>query len=128
MVLPHTVWQHYGDTAIIDEHWPSMERWMAWIAEVNPDGLWRHRREVDFGDWLALDAVNVMDVTTPKLLTASACWARMLGLMADMAEATGRPDRAVHFRAWYVRVVGAFQILHIVECHGPQLPAVGCTR
>jgi len=109
VVLPHTVWQHYGETALIDEHWASMERWMAWIAEPNPDGLWRARREVDFGDWLSLDAVNVMDATTPKLLTATACWGRMLGLMAEMATATGRPERAAHFSAWRQRVVQAFQ-------------------
>ena len=109
VVLPHTVWQRYGDRAIIDEHWHSMERWMAWIAEVNPDGQWRHRREVDFGDWLSLDAVNVMDATTPKLLAASACWARMLGLMSAMAEATGRVGRSEHFRAWHARVIAAFR-------------------
>jgi alpha-L-rhamnosidase len=85
-----------------------MERWMAWIAEANPDGLWQHRREVDFGDWLSLDAKNVMDATTPKLLTATACWGRMLGLMVEMATATGRHDRAAHFTAWHGRVLRAF--------------------
>lgn len=82
---------------------------MAWIAEMNPDGQWRDRREVDFGDWLSLDAVNVMVATTPKLLTASACWARLLGLMSAMAEATGWVGRADHFRAWHARVIAAFQ-------------------
>jgi alpha-L-rhamnosidase len=108
-VLPHTVWQHYGETALIDEHWDSMERWMAWIAEPNGEGLWRHRREVDFGDWLSLDAKSLMDETTPKLLTATACWARMLGLMVEMATATGRHERATFFRNWRARVVAAFQ-------------------
>ena len=109
VVLPHTVWQHHGETALIDEHWESMERWMAWIAEPNGEGLWRHRRDVDFGDWLSLDAKNLMDETTPKLLTATACWARMLGLMVDMADATGRTERAAFFRGWHARVVAAFQ-------------------
>jgi alpha-L-rhamnosidase len=109
VVLPHTVWQHYGETALISEHWASMERWMAWIAEPNVEGLWRQRREVDFGDWLSLDAQSLMDETTPKLLTATACWARMLGLMVDMANATGRADRAAHFKHWHARVLAAFQ-------------------
>ncbi|MFG6432293.1 alpha-L-rhamnosidase [Roseateles sp. LYH14W] len=108
VVLPHTVWQHYGETTLIDEHWDSMERWMAWIAEPNGEGLWRARREVDFGDWLSLDAVSLMDETTPKLLTATACWGRMLGMMADMAVATGRTERAAHFSAWRERVGQAF--------------------
>uniref|UniRef100_UPI00097BAF8C alpha-L-rhamnosidase n=1 Tax=Pelomonas sp. KK5 TaxID=1855730 RepID=UPI00097BAF8C len=109
VVLPHTVWQHYGETTLIDEHWDSMERWMAWIAEPNAEGLWRARREVDFGDWLSLDAVSLMDETTPKLLTATACWGRMLGMMAGMAAATGRTRRAEHFEAWHARVAQAFE-------------------
>lgn len=113
VVLPHTVWQHYGDTAAIEEHWASMERWMAWIAEPNAAGLWRHRRDVDFGDWLSLDAKSLMDETTPKLLTATACWARMLGLMVDMADATGRRERAAFHRHWQQRVVQAFQAEYV---------------
>ncbi len=109
VVLPHTVWRHYGETALISEHWDSMERWMAWIAEPNVEGLWRQRRDVDFGDWLSLDAKSLMDETTPKLLTATACWARMLGLMVDMATAIGRSDRVAHFKGWQTRVQAAFQ-------------------
>lgn len=111
VVLPHTVWQHYGldsSRALLDEHWHSMERWMAWIADVNPDGLWAERRDVDFGDWLSLDAKNLMEATTPKLLSATACWARMLGMMVQMAQATGRVGRAAHFAAWHARVAQAF--------------------
>ncbi len=109
VVLPHTVWWHYGEVTLINEHWESMERWMAWIAGPNGKGLWRHRREVDFGDWLSLDAKSLMDETTPKLLTATACWARMLGLMVEMAGATGRSERAEFFRGWHERVLTAFQ-------------------
>jgi alpha-L-rhamnosidase len=109
VVLPHTVWQHYGETAIIDEHWQSMERWMAWIAGPNSDGLWRHRRDVDFGDWLSLDAKDLMDETTPKLLAATACWARMLGLMVEMARATGRRANAAGYEEMHQRVISAFQ-------------------
>lgn len=111
VVLPHSVWQHYGlhsSRALLDEHWDSMERWMAWIADVNPEGLWAKRRDVDFGDWLSLDAKNLMEATTPKLLSATACWARMLGMMVQMAQATGRVERAAHFAAWHGRVAAAF--------------------
>lgn len=49
-----------------------------------------------------------MDETTPKLLTATASWARMLGLMVQMAQASGRHGRAAHFAAWQQRVRQAF--------------------
>lgn len=108
VVLPHTVWRHHGETVQIDEHWHSMERWMAWIADVNPDGLWQQRRQIDFGDWLSLDAKSLMDETTPKLLTATACWGRMLQMMVEMAKATGRKDRAAYFASWRLKVEQAF--------------------
>lgn len=108
VVLPYAVWRHYGGTAHIDEHWASMERWMAWIADANEDGIWRHRRLFDYGDWLSLDAKSLLDETTPKLLTATACWARMLGMMAELAEATDRQQAASHYRRWHDRVRQAF--------------------
>lgn len=108
VVLPHTLWRHYADTTVLDEHWESMERWMAWIAEPNADGLWTQRREIDFGDWLSLDAKSLMDETTPKQLTATACWARMLAMMVELATATGRNERAEYFRGWQSRVESAF--------------------
>jgi alpha-L-rhamnosidase len=86
-----------------------MERWMAWIAEPNGEGLWRHRRDVDFGDWLSLDAKSLMDETTPKLLTATACWARMLGMMAEMAQATGRSASATRYAQRHQHVTEAFR-------------------
>lgn len=90
VILPWLLWQRYGDSAVIGENWQAMEAWMAHVAAHNPDGVWRHERGLDLGDWLSVDAVKPDDETTPRGLCATAYWAWCAELMADMAAATGR--------------------------------------
>ena len=90
VVLPWTAYQRYGCTALLDEHWDSIARYLAFLEEANPDHLWRNRRGHDFGDWLALDAKQPGDPTTPKDLIGTAWWAHSTGLAATLAEVSGR--------------------------------------
>jgi alpha-L-rhamnosidase len=94
VILPWTLYRQYGDTGVIDENWQAMTRWLKHIGDANPDLIWRHKRSIDYGDWLAPDAVKAGDPTTPKDLIATAFWAYDAALMAQMAEATGRTAEA----------------------------------
>jgi len=109
VILPWTLWRKYGDTGAIDEMWEPMVRWLDWIAANNPDHIWRHKRGVDYGDWLAVDAVKPGDETTPKDLIGTAFWAYDAALMAEMAAASGRPDEAVEYAALRERIGRAFE-------------------
>jgi alpha-L-rhamnosidase len=97
IILPWQLWQRYGDTAAIDENWDAMAAWMTYVARANPDGIWRHDRGLDLGDWLSVDAVKPDDETTPRILCATAYWAWVAELMADMADATGRHGDAIFY-------------------------------
>lgn len=108
IILPHGIWQRYGDTAVIDENWSSMQRWMDYVARNNPDYIWRNDRGIDLGDWLSVDAVQPDDETTPRVLCATAYWAHSALLMAEMAEATGRLDAAAQYRLTRERITKAF--------------------
>jgi alpha-L-rhamnosidase len=107
VIVPWTIWKTYGDTAIIDEHWSAMERWMAWLERENPDHLWRHDRGNDFGDWLSIAA------DTPKELIGTAYWAYDARLMAGMADATGRDADARRYRELFDRVSQAFRAAYL---------------
>lgn len=109
VLLPWTAWRRYGDTAIIDENWRAMSAWAEHVHRSNPDLVWRNARGVDYGDWLALDAKQPGDPTTPKDLVATAMWARTTRCLADMAEATGRLENAEGLRARHHGIVGAFR-------------------
>lgn len=97
IILPWQLWQRYGDTAVIDENWDAMVRWMDHLEQSNPDLVWRNERGLDLGDWLSVDAVRPDDETTPRILCATAYWAWSARLMADMAQATGRENDAARF-------------------------------
>ncbi|MBA3379515.1 MAG: family 78 glycoside hydrolase catalytic domain, partial [Chloroflexia bacterium] len=107
VIVPWTMWKTYGDTGIIDEHWSAMERWMDWLERENPDHLWRHDRGKDFGDWLSIGA------DTPKELIGTAYWAYDARLMAEMADATGRPSDAARYRERFDAVAAAFRTAYM---------------
>jgi alpha-L-rhamnosidase len=109
VTLPWTVWQRYGDTGVIDENWVAMTRYLAYIERHNPDHVWRNLRGNDFADWLALDAKQPGDPTTPKDLVGTATWAHSVDCMTQMAEATGRGDEAAACRALKARIAAAFE-------------------
>jgi alpha-L-rhamnosidase len=94
ILLPWDVWWRYGDTAIIDENWDAMTRYAQHVAVENPDFIWRNARGTDYGDWLALDAKEPGDPTTPKDLVATALWASVTSKLGEMAAATGRHAEA----------------------------------
>jgi alpha-L-rhamnosidase len=109
VMLPWTTWRRYGDTAIIDQNWAAMTRYLGFILDNNPDLIWRNERGYDFGDWVALDAVNPGDETTPKALIATAMWKHSVEAMADMAMASGRRPDATRYRDLARRLTSAFQ-------------------
>ena len=107
--LPWTAWQRYGDTAIIDENWEAMTRYIRYILRANPDFVWRNGRGSDYGDWLALDAKQPGDPTTPKDLIGTAMWAHSVDCMAQMAQATNRQQDVAQYRKLWAQIVIAFQ-------------------
>lgn len=113
VVLPYVAWRHYGDTQIIERHWAAMERYLGWIAGNNPNHLWKNKRGADWGDWLAVDAVQPGDPTTPKDLIGTAFWAYDASLMAQMATATGNSEAAVRYARLFETVKAAFQAEYV---------------
>ena len=98
ILLPWTVWWRYGDTGIVDENWSAMADYAEHVFSENRDLIWRNARGTDYGDWLALDAKQPGDPTTPKDLVATAMWAHVTDKLAQMAQATGRTEAAKIYR------------------------------
>ena len=115
VILPWTLYRRYGDTSVIAENWPHMQRWVDYVAQANPDFIWRRRRGLDLGDWLSVIstnpdvAPNPAEATTPKTLVATAYWARCAAMMAEMAEALGHADEAQRYGRMRERILMAFQ-------------------
>jgi alpha-L-rhamnosidase len=113
VILPWTAWRRYGDTAVIDENWEAMDRYIGEILAANPDHLWRNKRGIDYGDWLSLDGKSPGDATTPKDLIGTAFWAYTTSLMLQMAEATGREADAARYHALHDAIAAAFNAAYV---------------
>lgn len=90
VMLPWVAWKRYGNTAIIDQHWDSMARYIQSILDNNPNFIWVNKRGQDYGDWVSYDGKEPGDPTTPKDLIGTAMWKHSVDALIDMARATGR--------------------------------------
>lgn len=109
VIVPWTLWRRYGDRRLLERHWPAMERYLAYLHRHNPDLLWTARRGNDYGDWLSVGA------HTPRHVLATAYWAHDAKLMAEMARALGRDDRAEHYERLRAGIAGAFNRAYVGE-------------
>lgn len=103
VICPWTIWQVYGDTRVISEHWRKMNDFMDWRAKRDI----KLKGAVDdcgFGDWL-----SVGDVKTPIPFIDLAYHAYDAGLMAEMAAAIGNMADSRKYRQLAAKTRTAFQ-------------------
>jgi alpha-L-rhamnosidase len=105
--IPYATWLQYGDTSIVVNAWPAMERWMANILMHNPNYLRQQNLGNNYADWLAPDP------NTPKELIDTAYWAQTAKEMAEMAKALHRDDDAQKYRDLYEHIAAAYRTAYI---------------
>jgi len=91
VIVPYTLYIHYGDTDVILDNWDSMQWYVDEYLAVKggPQNIW--------GDWLAYES---NDGTIQSMLSvAFYAWDALM--MADMAEAIGKTTDAENYRALY---------------------------
>ncbi len=84
IIIPWTLYRVYGDTRLIERHYESMQAWMRYVQEVNPLYLRTKRLNNNYSDWVALERGSSAEQI------ATAYWAKIARMMAEMAEAIGR--------------------------------------
>jgi len=118
VIVPWTLYRHYGDLGLLERMWQPMTRWMQYLLEANPNYLWLERRNTDFGDWLAQDGedpANAFGSQTPKDLLATAYWAYDSSLMARMARALGKASEALEYQNLFEHIKTAFREAYLLE-------------
>jgi alpha-L-rhamnosidase len=103
VIIPWTSWLQTGDTAVIDQNWDAMTKYVAAIEAANPDGLWKNKGGTPFGDWLSPEG------RTNQVLLATASWAYDATLLREMAHATGRTADEQKYAAMFDKIRDAFQ-------------------
>lgn len=107
VICPWTIWQVYGDTRVITEHWRKMNDFMDWRKERDPE-LDGATDDCNFGDWLSLG-----DVKTPIPFIDLAYHYYCADLMAQMAGAIGQEKQSKSYRAHADKVAASFRRIYL---------------
>lgn len=94
-------WQaymNYGDSEILANHYPVMQKWLEYVEEHSPDGLLKRWPETDYrnwylGDWATPKGVDQTDEASVDLVNncfISVCYAQM----QKIARVLNKPDDA----------------------------------
>ncbi len=85
IILPWNVYVMYGDKAIIEENYASMERYMDWLA-TQKEGQYQYvGSDTRYGDWLAFE-------DTDKRFVSVAYYGYMADLMSRMSKALSQTE------------------------------------
>lgn len=110
VIVPWTVYDMTGDTAILEENYGSMTAYMQWLErqqETTDSVTYTHiGAGTATGDWLAYDPLDARYV-------AVAYYAHVAQLMDSIATVTGRHADAMHYRQLYEDIRSEFRQRYI---------------
>ena len=104
VIVPWTVWKQFADTAIVNENWQAMDRFMAHVNETRYDhqALVAENGNYQWADWLSYEPLEscmnkafgdngpLPDAVSYWSYLGASYWLIDAQMMADMARATGR--------------------------------------
>ncbi len=117
-VVPWRMYQNYGDTRVLEQHYASARRWVDYIHANNSNLLWRVGRGNDYNDWLNGDTL-ILDgyprgiSEIPKEVFATAFFAHSAEIVAKMAGVLGRADDAATYAALFASIKAAFNQAYV---------------
>ena len=106
VICPWTIWQVYGDTRLVEDHWASMGRFMAWRARLDPDLVGVEAGNT-WGDWLNVDE------PTPIPFIDLCYHAQSARMMTELAEALGKATEANQYRQRLNDLAASFVHQHL---------------
>lgn len=105
IICPWVVYQKYGDTRILEENYPAMTRYVAYLEKTSDHLI---RPDTNYGDWLSPEATKPDWAATPCDLIGTAYFARATELLAKIAAALSHPADAKRFAQLHTRILTAF--------------------
>ncbi len=108
IICPWTIYQVYGDSRIITDHWAAMEKLMDFQLKRSKGYLCPADGN-SFGDWLAFGK------ETPKDFIATVYFAYDAKLMTEMAQAIGRVNDMKKYKVLYEKIRDALLKTYIAK-------------
>ena len=104
VVVPHTLYQFYGDMRAIERYYGEMARYVDYLVQNSQGYL---RPEIGYGDWVPAGA------STPRDVLATAYFAYVVKLMSEMAGAIGREDDSKQYAELLAKIKEAFNQAYV---------------
>jgi len=107
IICPWTVYQVYGDTAVLRRHYAAMAKFIELCRESTKGTLLRPA--TGYGDWLSIRA------ETPKDVLATAYFAHATDLMSRIAAVLGKRRDAAKYKRLFERIRTAFNDAYVAD-------------
>ena len=124
IICPWTIYQSYGDVRILEDSYPTMNRFMDFLLTNSP-GYVRCAPDFEgwpgFGDWLSINA------STPRDLLGTAFLAYDAHLMAQIAQVLGKLEEAQRYQTLFEDVKAVFINRYLVGSEVPTNPVTPST-
>ena len=106
-------WQHYmayGDLRMLERQYPSMKKWVDYIASKTENDLWNKGNS--YGDWVFFSYSDDLDgrsAVTIRPLIQQCFYAHSLDLVVRTARLLGAAEDVAKYEALHKRAVDAFR-------------------
>ncbi len=108
-IIPWNMYLAYGDTAILDQQYPSMKEWVEYMHAQSKNDLWN--TGFHFGDWLFYRPADDNDgraAVTDKYLIAQCFYAHSTQLLVKAAEVLGKTEDVSNYTSLLQKIKDAF--------------------
>ena len=109
IICPYTIYKTYNDTRMIEKFWPNMKAYLQFLkSKAKNEYIFKEAsfEDIDpkggFGDWLSVGK------KTPPDMLASMYYAYVASMMAEMANAIGKPEEASKYQLDFTKIKQAF--------------------
>jgi alpha-L-rhamnosidase len=110
VLTPSDLFDAYGDAAILERQYESMQAWLDKGIKRGASGLWDDQL-MQFGDWLDPKAPPdaPQDGRTDNILVSDAYLVHTINKMHQICRALGKKDEAARYQAQHAQLREAFQ-------------------
>lgn len=112
IICPWTVYLCYGDKKTLEDAYPSMQKYIAYLENTAIDLIRCHedyRGFKGYGDWLAQDGSGKTEGGTPKDLIGTAFFAYSAGLLSKIAHVLGKSEDTTKYQSISEKVAAEFR-------------------
>ena len=106
VICPWTIYQVYGDERVLEKHYESMKKWIAYLQKNSENLL---RPAYGYGDWVSIGS------DTPKDVIATAYFAYSTRFVSKMAAALGHTQDAIKYQKLFEQIKQAWNSAYVAE-------------